>query len=176
MTRAVADATVLIYLSKLGELSLLGQTFDEVVVPDGVYTEVVERGRDEGYRDALGVEGATGSTLTRVDLEDGTRRRAADLKEGAGLGRGESEAIALAERVDGRCLTDDHAARTTASSLGVAVGGTLYVLLSGLEQGTYSFPGYVSRLDALTEHGFRMDASLYRQAVAAGEAVAGELD
>lgn len=174
MTEAVADATVLIYLAKLGELSLLGELFDDVLVPGGVYAEVVERGREEGYRDALGVEGAFGSVLTRVDPDDGTGRRAADLREGAGLGGGEAEAIAVAEDVGARCLTDDHAARTTASSLGVEVGGTLFVLLSGLERGAYPFEGYVTRLDELTEYGFRMDASLYREALAAGRTVAGE--
>lgn len=172
MTPAVADATVLIYLSKLGDLQLLGDAFDGVLVPAGVHVEVVDRGREGGYRDALGVEGATGSILTRVDLDAETGGRAADLAEAAGLGRGEAEAIALAEAEGARCLTDDHAARTTATSLGAPVGGTLYVLLSGLRRGTYSFPGYVARLDELTEHGFRMDASLYREAVEAGRTVA----
>lgn len=174
MTVAVADATVLISLSKLGELSLLDAVFETVLVPEGVYVEVVERGREEGYRDAIGVEEATGSILERVSIDSEIGRRATDLQERSGLGTGEAEAIALAKDVGARCLTDDHAARTTASSLGVTVGGTLYVLLSGLKLGAYSFDGYVARLDRLTERGFRMDASLYRDAVEAGRAVAGD--
>lgn len=101
-------------------------------------------------------------------------RRANTLQEGADRRRGEAEAIALAEDAGAWCLTDDHAARTTASSLGLDVGETRCVLLSGLERGAYSSDGYVSRLDTLTERGFRMDAALYRDAVKAGREVAGE--
>lgn len=174
MSTAVSDATVLIYLAKLGDLGLLGAQFDEVLVPRQVYAEIVDREREAGYRDAIAVDEATETSLTVALLDDACDRRATDLQEGAGLGRGEAAAIALASDVGGRCLTDDHAARATASSLGVDVGGTLFVLLSGLERGVYPLEGYVSRLDALTERGFRMDATLYREAVAAGREVAGD--
>lgn len=171
MTTAVADSTVLIYLSKLEELPLLRAGFGEVLVPDAVYAEVVERGRAEGYHDAVRVDEAVGSTLAVAALEGDARERAGALRERAGLGRGEAEAVALAEAVGGRCLTDDHAARRTARSIGVRVGGTVFVLLSGLDRGAFPFDGYVSRLDRLTERGFRMDATLYREAVEAGRAV-----
>lgn len=169
MTTAVADATVLIYLAKLGELSLLADAFETVHVPEAVYTEVVDRGRSAGYRDAMAVDEAMGDTL--ILAEDVDADRVAELQDVGGLGRGEAAAIALAAELDARCLTDDHAARSTATALGVSVGGTLYVLLDGLERGAYGFDGYVDRLDRLTESGFRIDASLYRRAVEAGRAV-----
>lgn len=172
MTTAVADASVLIYLAKLGELSLLADAFESVLVPEAAYTEVVERGRSAGYRDAMAVDEAMGGTL--VLAEDVDAGRVAELQDAGGLGRGEAAAIALAAERTARCLTDDHAARSTATSLGVTVGGTLYVLLDGLERGTYGFDGYVGRLDRLTESGFRIDASLYRDAVEAGREVAEE--
>lgn len=176
MTAAVVtDSTVLIYLAKLGELRLLDRLFDDVTAPAVVYEEVVTRGREERYADALAVDEAADGFLavTPVEAEgEAVADRADSVRESAGLGRGESAAIALALARDARCLTDDHAARTTAESLGVAVGGTIFVLLEALDAGVYSFEEYRAEVDALTENGFRMDAALYRQAVEAGREIA----
>ena len=174
MTTAVADATVLISLSKIGNLELLEATFEDVLVPDGVYAEVVERGRDEGYSDALAVDEATGAFLSVSSIPDDLEERVADVRASSGLGRGEAEAIVLARERTARCLTDDHAARTTADALGVPVGGTIYVLLEALASGLVSFDEYVSCLDELTDRGFRMSASLYRTAVDAGREIDAE--
>ena len=164
----ITDATVLIYLGKLGELDRLDALFDRVFVPEGVYEEVVVRGREDQYSDALSVEQATESFLSIRSLEDDTKARADEIAESAGLGRGESEAIALSLAEHARCLTDDHAARTTAEALGTDVGGTIYVFLESLDADDIGFDEYVSLLDDLTDNGFRMSASLYRRAVEAG--------
>jgi len=165
----VTDSTVLIYLAKLDDLSHLDELFDSAYVPETVYEEVVTRGRDEQYADALQVEAAADRFLDVRELPDETANRADEIQESSGLERGECTAIAVAEAEDARCLTDDHAARKTAESLGVAVGGTIYVLLEALDHGRLSFEEYVDELDALTDDGFRMSASLYRRAVDAGE-------
>lgn len=172
--RGVADATVLIYLARLDALSLLDELFGAVVVPAGVYDEVVETGREEGYGDALSVDDAVGEFLSRRSLSGAARRRAEAVRESAELGAGEAEAIALALESGARCLTDDHAARTTAESLGVPVGGTIYVLLEGLDAGTLTHGEYVDALEELDESGFRMSARLYRRAVEAGAEIADE--
>lgn len=168
----VTDATVLIYLGKLDDLGYLDQLFTETYVPETVYEEVVTRGREERYADALPVETATGRFLDVRTLPDETEDRADEIQKSSGLERGECTAIALAEKEDARCLTDDHAARKTAESLNVEVGGTIYVLLEALDRGLLSFEGYVNELDDLTDNGFRMSAGLYRRAVQAGEDLA----
>ena len=43
----VADSTVLIGLAKLGKLALLKEIFSKVSIPEEVFTEVVERGKDK---------------------------------------------------------------------------------------------------------------------------------
>lgn len=171
MRAAVADATVLIYLAKLGELDRLERRFDAVLVPAAVHEEVVERGRAEGYRDALAVEAAADDGLEVVSLADDVAATAERLRDTADLGRGEAAAIALAQARAARCLTDDHAARTTAAAVGVEVGGTIYVLLDALDAGTLSYDEYVRLIDGLSDAGFRMSASLYRRALDAGEAI-----
>lgn len=170
MSVVVDDATVLIYFAKLGEFSLLRDLFETTLVPEAVYDEVIERGRAEGYRDALAVREAIDGDIEVVDVPDGPARSADRLRESADLGRGEAAAIALARYRDARCLTDDHAARTTATSIGVDVGGTIYVLLKALEEGHRNYDEYVGLVDELADSGFRMSASLYRRAVEVGEA------
>lgn len=174
MSTAVADATVLVFLAKLGDLDLLAALFDEVLVPEAVTAEVVDRGRAEGYADAMAIDEATESILAVTVVSGSVSAAATDLQSSAGLGRGESEAIALARSKKARCLTDDHAARTTAEAIGVAVGGTIYVLLAALETGRITADGYFERLDALVDGEFRMSAALYRRAVEAGREVGGE--
>jgi predicted nucleic acid-binding protein len=168
----VTDATVLIYLAKIGDLDRLDWLFSEAYVSETVYEEVVIRGREERYADALPVEEATDQFIDVQTLSDGTNDRADEIQESSGLERGECTAIALAEKEEARCLTDDHAARKTAESLGIEVGGTIYVLLEALDRGRLSFEGYAEKLDELTNSGFRMSASLYRRAVEAGENLA----
>jgi len=43
--RAIADASFLIGLSKIEKIALLGEVFDQVLIPPAVYREVVEEGR-----------------------------------------------------------------------------------------------------------------------------------
>lgn len=169
MTRVITDATVLIYLARLDELAVLDGLFDATLVPSPVYDEVVEQGRAEGYADALDVEAATETCLEVVPLEESAAEVADRIRETAELGSGETATIALATETDARCLTDDHAARQTAESLGIPIGGTIYVLLRVLDDGRYTLPEFVSRLDKLDDAGFRMSASLYRQAIDAAE-------
>jgi len=171
MSRAVADATVLIYLARLGDLHMLDELFESVVVPDPVYKEVVHRGHEEGYSDAIAVGDAAESFLDIRPLEGDTDDRATRLRE-TNLGAGERAALALAAKGDARCLTDDHAARRTAESLDIDVGGTIYVFLRALRRDDISFQGFETRLDALDEAGFRMSAELYRRAIEAGEELA----
>lgn len=174
MTDAVTDSTVLIYLTKLGELSLLRALFDDVLVPVRVYHEVVTRGRDEGYRDALAVDIATEDDLEVAELAGDVRQTADRIRNESSLGSGEAAAIAIALDRNARCLTDDHAARTTATAMGVEVGGTIFVLLAALDSGRLSIDEYLELVDLLSESGFRMSASLYRRAVDAGKSIAAD--
>jgi predicted nucleic acid-binding protein len=164
----VTGTTVLIYLAKLGDLGYLDDCFEHAFVPQPVYDEAVTQGREERYADAMTIDDACGEFLTVRSLSEETTNRAARIMESAGLGRGESAAIAFALERDARCLTDDHAARKTVESLGAEVGGTIFVLLSALSDGRISFEEYVASLDDLTDEGFRISASLYRRAVEAG--------
>lgn len=165
----ITDATVLIYLAKLDDLDYLDELFEETYLSETVYEETVTRGRAEQYADALQIEEAAENTLSVRSLEPAVESRANEIQDSSGLERGECTAIALAEDEGARCLTDDRAARKTAESLDIEVGGTIYVLLEALDGEKMSFEEYINKLDELTEKDFRMSASLYRKAVQAGK-------
>lgn len=164
----VADATVLIYLARIGHLSLLDRLYPDVLVPTAVYEECVERGRAEGYQDAITIDGAFEQGLTLLELDLDPARRIEQLRKSAELGSGEAAVIAGAIDRNTRCLTDDRAARQTGEAMGLEVGGTIYVLLRALEEELLSLEDYIDAIDTLVEEGFRMDAKLYRRAIEAG--------
>lgn len=165
----ITDSTVLIYLARLGNLDYLNRLFDDVQISKTVYEEAVTRGEKEEYADALPIKEATNRFIDTQALSKETEMRADEIQKSSGIDRGECTAIALAEKEDARCLTDDHAARQTAKSLGIDIGGTIYVLLEALDKGRISFEEYVNELDNLTDNGFRMSANLYRRAIEEGE-------
>jgi len=52
------DASGLIYLAKAGLLDLVEDLYEEIIITDAVYQEVVIRGKAGGYPDALVIERA----------------------------------------------------------------------------------------------------------------------
>ena len=126
-SRWVVNASPLILLGKVGQLQLLRELTDELIIPEGVAHEVGVR--SDGQR-ALGsfiappavrVEGV-GSIPREIEVWD--------------LGRGESEVLALALTLeDSWVVIDDLEARRCAQVLGVRVIGTLGVVLRAKKNG-----------------------------------------
>lgn len=169
MTGVVCDATVLIYLAKLRNLSLLEQYFADVFVPQEVIQEVVHAGQTKGYEDAHRIASAIDTFIVVLATEPDENWFDQPIQT---LGVGEKHAIGIAIQRDLRLLSDDRAARKIADAFGVPVGGTLYVLLRDLEAGECTLREYINRLDSLDSMSFRMSASLYRSALRAGEEIA----
>jgi uncharacterized protein len=105
----VSDSTCLIGLERVGELEILPALFDSVMIPPEV-------GREFGGNfEWLKVENLTGNLL------------AAALQ--MVVDAGEAEAIALASEKNCLLISDDKQARAAAKRLGVAVIGTVGVLI-----------------------------------------------
>ena len=58
----VVDSSPLIYLAKVEKLSLLKEFYGSLKIPQ-VYREVVVRGKEKGFEDALRVEAEIGKFL-----------------------------------------------------------------------------------------------------------------
>jgi uncharacterized protein len=131
------------------KLDLLARLFGVVLAPPAVVEEF----------------GEVPPWLATTSLSDPTVAAALGLV----LGRGESEAIALAAERRCRVILDDHQARAAAARLGVEVIGTIGILLRGKQEGVVD--SVRPWLDALETGGFRVDARLRDRALElAGEA------
>lgn len=129
---AVSDAGPLIHLAEIDSLELLA-TFDTLLVPETVYKEVDAGGVPDGLPD-LSYE-LVESDESRVNTEE--------------LDAGERAAIAVAEERGVVLLTDDLAARDTASDTGVEVRGSIGIIALGYGRGLLDRHEAASRMRAL---------------------------
>jgi len=153
MAEVVADASVLIALAQIGQLSLLQRLFGEIVIPPAVAHEV-------------------SPSLPQIPgwIETRAVQRPLDARViAARLDPGETEAIALAlqAKVE-RVILDDLPARRLAMRLGLGVIGTAGVLF--LAKQRELIPAVRPSLDALKAAGFRLRKDVYDEVLkAAGE-------
>lgn len=155
----VADSSPLIYLSRISALELLPQLFGTVIVPRGVWAEVVD-----ARPHAPGVEALRHAEWIQINDTAQTEAR-------LGLDPGETAAILLAEalRAD-LLLIDERQGRVVAQARGIAVRGTLGVLIQATLAGL--LPALKPMLDALVSEGFRITPALMREALSrVGESV-----
>lgn len=120
----VPDAGPLIYLAGAGKLKLLPLLYAEVVVPRIVFDEVTLAGAG-----LVGAREVAAAPWLRVV------ERASDPVLLARLDAGEAAAIPLAQELGAMLLVDDGEARAVATELGVAVVGTLGVLVAAKRAG-----------------------------------------
>lgn len=150
----VANAGPLISLAAIGKLDLLKALFEQILIPQAVYDEVVVHGEGEPgsqeVRDAEWIRAAQVQDRLAVDL----------LRET--LDMGESEAIVLAQELNARyVLLDDGLARRKARLIGLRMTGTLGILLMAKEAGLISAVRPI--LDELRQTDFRMSDRVYQQ-------------
>ena len=129
---AVSDAGPLIHLAEIDSLKLLS-AFDTLLIPETVYEEVETGGVPDGL-----------SELSYELVE-------ADEKsvESEDLDVGERAALAVANEREVVLLTDDLAARETASDKGVEVHGSIGIIALGFGRGLLNRDKAASLMRAL---------------------------
>ena len=155
----VPNATPLIYLAKIGRIGLLRKVFGEVIIPEEVRVEVVEKGKVLGESDVYVVENAIREGWIKV-------LRVESFEVPVRLEAGEVAVLSLAkERGVREVLVDEAPARVAASLMGLKPRGTVYVLLKALELGEFRFNDFLDALGELVRHGFRLREEVYLEAV-----------
>ena len=141
----VSDTTPIHYLILIGREVILPETLGPIVIPEGVANEMRHRNAPEIIKDWM------------ADVPEWIciRRARPDLEQSiTGLGRGETEAIALGiEMAADAVLMDDRKAIREARSRGLTVLTTFAVLELAAVQGLID-PEAV--LDELSQTSFRM--------------------
>ena len=119
-------------LSKLGAVELLPKLYQPVWLPRAVHDEVILRGLEQGYPDALVAQMAVQrGELISIDIIDSELPSAIQALP---LGAGEKQTIHLALRNHADVvLLDDAEARHAAQALGLRVRGTLGVIVQAVK-------------------------------------------
>lgn len=156
MTRRwVANASPLILLGKVGQLGLLAELADEVVIPEMVAREVSAKPDGKQAIDEL-------SRTSGVRLEPD--RLVSKVIEAWDLGPGESQVLAVSDGGPGaRAVLDDLEARRCAASIDVPVIGTLGVVLRAKRKGIV--PAARPVLQRLRHEGLYVSTDLLEKAL-----------
>jgi hypothetical protein len=123
----VSDATPLLHLARAGLLDLLPKLYTRLVVPPSVWEEV--RGRGEPRPEAHVLEEASETWIEVRSLSARDRTKAETFRRAAPVGRGEADALALAETLRTAVLMDDRVAIDLARMRGVETRWTTSVVL-----------------------------------------------
>lgn len=150
--KAIADATVLIHLAKIGKFGLL-KMYD-VTITKGVFQEVCIRGKDKpGERETRkAIKDKWISTLTVKDKE-GVKRLSGTYE--IGLANAETLVLAIEMRVN-LILTDDAKLRALAEELKIAVKGALGIMLDAVRNNLISSGEAESCAEILIKRGYRI--------------------
>lgn len=159
----VVDSSPLIYLGKTGKLYLLKELYGSLKIPTAVYHEVVVKGEEKGFEDALRVKSEIGKFLfvhePKAKTVDSIRKR---LKEVCfRLGIGEIECIALClDTSDKIFLSDDDDAKRFAKMYGIDGRGTIYILLKSYKEGLLGKRECIETFESIVEKGFWINAEV----------------
>lgn len=164
----VSNASPLIYLAKVGRMGLLRGVFGEVLIPDEVKVEVVDRGKELGEGDAYIIERAINEGWLRV-------LSAEPMEIPIRLERGEVAVLSLAKKLGLReVLVDEVSARTAARLLDLTPRGTVFVLLRALEGKELDLNEFLDLLSKMVRQGFRLKEEVYVEVVREARRIATE--
>ena len=151
--KIVSNSSPLINLARIGKLGLLRDLYNELIIPEAVWHEVVVKGAGQPGAD-------------EVESADWIQRQAARNKElvqalRQDLDAGEAEAIALSLEIGADLLLmDEHLGRDTARHLDMRYIGLIGALVEAKRRGL--IPAVKPNLDALRDiAGFRVEDALY---------------
>lgn len=154
----VSNASPLIYLAKAGKLNLLQIVFEEVIIPEEVKEEVVDKGKQLGEKDAYIVEKAIAEGWLKVS-------HAEILETSIEIHPGELATISLAKKLKTEVLIDEAPARVAAKLFDLTPKGTIFVLLKSLSTGNIDLNQFIEALNQMIKHGFRLKEEVYMEAI-----------
>lgn len=151
MSMIISDSGPLIIFSRVNRLGILRDLFRTLVIPQAVYIEIVEEGKDlpgaKEIRNAKWIEVVGVKSFPDLILPDF-------------LGKGEREAIFLARQTRGILLMDEKRARNVAKQMGLKVFGSLGVLLKAKSEG--KIDSVKTLLDEFIQNGYYISKKIYR--------------
>ena len=170
--KVVSNTSPLIYLSKIGRLSLLHDLFGVISIPDSVANEIL-RGKDlpDGFASAMDVEDAIEAGWIKVEEPDKDEHdRAETYSRDPGIHPGEAAVLAMGRRFD-LLLLDDLCARAFAKALGFGMVDTIGIPLQAYDAGLISFAEFEESPDDPEYYDFWLRPHLKRRIMAEAEVI-----
>ncbi len=133
-----------------------------MTIPSEVKAEVVDRGKERGFADAIQVDEAVGEgwiQVVHVEMPEEFVRLCGE----AGVDKGEAQVLRFAKEKGTLALIDDEPPREFALSLGITVRGTVGVLVEAVKKGMLPRSLALRKLDELSDLMY-MSGELYRLA------------
>ena len=154
----VSDTTPIISLMKAGQLKLLQKLFGVVYIPEAVYRELTEN-------EAFSEKARLVQECEFLYVEEVVNGKSvAILRNFTGLDAGESEAIILAdEKHSDVLLMDEHRGRQVAKKMGIAITGTIGILIQAFDEGMLTREDVEGCIERLKESGIRISEKLYQR-------------
>jgi len=153
----VKDAMVLIHLSKLTLLETSCELFRRILIPELVYRETVEMGKNGGYEDATLIEESIKNNL--IEVQDVKNSKLIDRAKKFNIQGGEAEAVALYwQESAGFLATDDDNVREKRTLLELDLISTPVIIWKLLKEGRIERKKFVESLDVLREIGWFSNA------------------
>lgn len=152
----VSDTSPITNLAAIGQLDLLRQLYDYIIIPEVVYSEMVAAGKPVPGA----IEVQTLAWIQVQKIEDSKRVLALQASQ-SNIDLGEAEAITLALELNADLLLmDERRGRALAQNCGLNVTGLLGVLLQAKRKGLISWVKPI--VDELIEKAdFRLNSQLY---------------
>lgn len=149
----VSDTSPISNLAKIGQLGLMQQIYGEVLIPQAVYEELLDKRAGEIVITA--VESATWLQIEVVQNQELVNK----LRNQINIGESEAIALAVAVKAD-QLLIDERLGRQSAIDLGLQIIGVVGILLTAKHQGLILAVKPV--MDALRiQASFRISSQLY---------------
>ena len=160
----VFDATPLIYLAKVDHLTLISHLDESCVIPERVYTEVVDTGIEQGYPDARRVERCIeDDMLTVISVDDS--EFVSRIQRNPNLSDADVAVLACAYTHGGVAVMDETYGRDVASTEGITTRGTAYLVLYLVSQNVISVENARTVIDEMIEKGWYCSPSMYAEIV-----------
>lgn len=158
--QAISNAGPLIHLAKANALQILQTLYSSILIPEEVKTEIVDKGKEKGYSDALEIEKAIQQgwiKTIQIKLNSDFQKAA----KTAGLRKAEASVIQYAYQNHLAALLDDEPARIFARTLNITIRGTLGILIQATKDNIINSQEAIQTLDKLTETMY-ISADLYK--------------
>ena len=154
----IFDATPLIYLAKSYGVKLLTELDEELVIPQKVFKEVVEKGLENDEPDARKIQILVDEDVFEVrncELEG-------FLERNSNLSLADKQVLKIADETGSAAVMDEAYGRRIAESEDIETRGTAYIVLKLQKLDILTDEESKELIDELVDQGWYCSTSLYK--------------